>query len=122
MGHPGPRVGDLRERVRVEKKIRVPTGDGAGNYEDGWQTLIDGRSARIAPTRGGEQVLAGRLAGVESYDIWVRKDAETRMITVGDRIVDTRDEARIFNIRWIGNLDERGRFLLLQAQAGVADE
>src|SRR5262249_26317129 len=113
---------DLRDRIRIERKVRSEEGDGAGNYEEGWATLIESRAARIAPTRGGEQVQAGRLAGVESFDVWVRRDAQTRTITVGDRIVDARDEARIFNIRWIGNLDERGRFLLLQAQCGVADE
>ena len=116
------RIGDLNQRIRVERKVRKESGDGAGNYEEGWAEFIASRAARIAPTRGGEELLANRLAGVESFDIWLRKDPQTRTIVVGDRIIDARDEARIFNIRWIGNLDERGRFLLLQAQSGVADE
>lgn len=140
------RIGDLRDRVRVERKVRLPVGndvdwednddaweqeddawsaddgDGAGNYERGWRTLIESRSARIADTRGGEEVRAGRLAGVGSFDIWLRADVETKKITAGDRVIDARDGARIFNIRWVGSLDSKGRFLLLQCQAGVADE
>ena len=143
-----PRIGDLRDRVRVERRVRLSEtdsetwdqeaeswqetqddwltggggGDGAGNYQSAWRALISNRSAKIEPTRaGGEEVIAGRLTGISAYDIWLRRDSETSKIAPGDRIIDARDESRIFNIRWIGNLDGRGQFLLLQCQAGVAD-
>jgi head-tail adaptor len=138
------RIGDLRDRVRVERRGRLPTGqdidwddteqnweegdawlsddgDGAGNYETTWLPLIQSRRARIQATSGSEQVIAGRLAGVEAFDIWLRRDVETAKIRPGDRVIDARDEARIFNIRWAGSIDAHTQFVLLQCQAGAAD-
>lgn len=138
------RIGDLRDRVRVERRGRLPTGqdidwddteqnwedgdawlsddgDGAGNYETGWLSLIASRRACIEATSGSEQVIAGRLEGVEAFDIWLRRDVETQKIRPGDRVVDARDESRIFNIRWAGSIDQHRQFILLQCQAGVAD-
>ena len=139
-------AGALRDRIRIERRGalgQTPSppwsendvawdaqqaawqddgeGDGAGNYETDWRTLITSIHAAIEPRRGGETVVAGRLQGVSAFDIWVRCTPETRAITVGDRVVDARNGARIFAIRFVENLDLRGRFLLLQCEAGVAD-
>lgn len=143
-------VGALRHRVRIERRVESWEGgpfsdqttyddgvahageaydDGAGNRVGDWGpaggavaapvfTLT--RPARIAPRTGGEEVQAARLAGTSQWDIWVRSDAGTRQIRVEDRAVDVRT-GQTFNIRYIANLDERGRFLLLQCEAGVAD-
>lgn len=139
-----PAIGDLRHSVRVERRARLDAngepvwdsdlewdgeaewddgdGDGAGNFEAAqWRTFIDRRAAKLQATRGGEEVIANRLSGLELFDVWMRCDAKTALIRVGDRIIDNRDESRILNVRWIGNLDGRGQFLLLQCQAGAAD-
>lgn len=143
------RIGALRDRVRVERRGRLTeteddvlwdegddiefapgddidwteaqAGDGAGNFETTWRPLLPARAARIAPRRGGEDVVAARLTGVDAYDIWVRRDEQTKAITVGDRVIDARDESRIFGVRFIANLDERGRYLLLQCTIGDAE-
>ena len=135
-----PRIGDLRESVRIERRATTtettfdddaPYGDdaphygeavddGLGNVEGHWTTLVPARPAKISPRRGGEDVQAARLSGREPFDVWLRRDPLSAAIAVGDRVVDARDETRVFNIRWVGNLDERGRFLVLQCEAGVA--
>jgi head-tail adaptor len=51
----------------------------------------------------------------------VRATPDTQRVAVTDRVVDARDLSRIFAIRFIENLDMRGRYLLLQCEAGVAD-
>lgn len=143
------RIGALRDRIRVERRGRLTeteddlrwdegddiefapgddidwtegqAGDGAGNFETTWRPILSARAARIAPRRGGEDVVAGRLSGVDAYDIWVRRDEQTAKITVGDRVIDARDESRVFGVRFIANLDERGRYLLLQCTIGDAE-
>jgi head-tail adaptor len=135
---PVPRVGDLRERVRIERRYSgvpetpfgdeapygdetlhdaVASEDGYGNNDTDWITLIANRAARLAPARGGEKVIAARLQGTAPWDVWLRRDPQTAAITEGDRIVDVLT-GRILAIRFVGNLDERGRFLLLQCEAG----
>lgn len=138
MPGPVPRVGDLRERVRIERRYagvpEAPFGDnqpygddtlhegiafqdGYGNTESDWQTLVTERPARMAPSRGGEDVIAQRLQGAAPWEVWLRRDPETAAITEGDRVVDILS-GRILAIRFVGNLDERGRYLLLQCDAG----
>lgn len=139
-----PAIGDMRERIRIERRGRLvdgsivwddiqaawdqsdadwsgDDGDGAGNYESSWLEFIASRSAAIHVRRGGEGVQAARLQGVDVYDVWVRIDNETAQIRTGDRIVDLRDPSRIFGIAFAGNLDRRGRYLLLQCRLGGAE-
>jgi head-tail adaptor len=139
-----PTIGDMRERIRVERRGRLidgsvfwadldetwdettadwtgDDGDGAGNYEAGWLTFIALRSAAIHVRRGGEDVQAARLQGVEAYDVWVRIDRETEQIRTGDRLIDLRDPSRVFGVDFAGNLDRRGRYLLLQCSVGGAE-
>lgn len=109
----------MRERVTIERRGEI-SDDGMGNYIGEWATLIDERRARIAPTRGGEEVIAARLEGVQRFDIWLRADPDTLAIKADDRVIDLNDASRVFAIRYVGNLDERRRFILLQCEAGVA--
>lgn len=122
---PVRRPGQLRFRVDVQRRDRIgeSSGDGAGNYEQAWRTFIDREPASIEPRSigGGEQVIAGRLAGVSLFDVWVRVRPKTAGITVGDRLIDAGDRSRIFNIRFVEDLGQRRRFLLLQCEQGVAD-
>jgi len=133
-----PAAGDLRQRVRVDRRhdgtddtlfgdqtsygddtphAGEPLDDGYGNSEGDWLTLVEERPARVAPRRGDEAVIAARLQGVAPYDVWLRTDPDTLAITEGDRVVDL-DAGFVLAVRYVGNLDERGRFLLLQCEAG----
>lgn len=112
-------AGDLRDLVRFER--RVPAADGYGNDQDGWATLVERCAAHLEPTRGGEQVIADRLQGQASFDLWVRSDAVTRQLTPDDRAVDLRDPSRVFAIAFVQDMDRKGRWLLLQLTLGGAD-
>ncbi len=109
---------DLRDKVRFERRAEVA--DGFGNFEGDWRSLGEAR-ASLNPTRGGEAVIAGRLQGKASWDLWVQSSALTRSLTPGDRVVDVRDPRRVFNIRWSGDLDGDRRWLLVQLEQGVAE-
>lgn len=117
MAHPSAR--DLRQRVRIERRGSTPTARGGSA---GWETLIESRAAKLTPRPigGSETVLAGRLQGTAVFDCWLRLDSETTAIRAGDRLVDARDETRVFNIRSALDLDGRRQWLLLQCELGVA--
>ncbi|MGE0828946.1 MAG: head-tail adaptor protein [Hyphomonadaceae bacterium] len=116
------RIGALRDRVRIERRAADAAGDGAGNFEGAWAPLLESRAAGIQARRGGEQVVAGRLAGIAVFDIWLRFDADSLKIMPGDRVVDARDESRIFNIRFAESIDDgRKRRILLQCEMGAAE-
>lgn len=114
-----PDASELRERVRFER--RADSSDGYGNTLGTWATVVTSRKARLLPTRGGEEVLASRLTGTGLWDLTVRRDTDTATVVVGDRIVDERDATRIWNIRWIADLEGRNRWLTMTAESGVAD-
>src|SRR5690606_33449321 len=83
---PRPRdAGDLTARVKFQR--RAAAGDDYGNPVAGWEDLGVSRACALTPTRGGEQVQAGRIAGTAGWDCWVRSDAGTRSLRTGDRAV-----------------------------------
>lgn len=112
-------AGDLRARVSFER--RGEGTDDYGNPVTGWLPLNIERAASLTPTRGGETVQAGRIAGTAAWDCWVRNDSGTRSLLTGDRAVDARDATRTFNITFIGDMDGDRAWLLLQLKSGVAD-
>ena len=114
-----PTAGKLRERVRFDR--RAAQSDGMGNQAGAWSTLVSARAAQLTPQRGGEQVIANRLQGVDNFDLVVRYDSVTSAVTTDDRVVDLRNPNRVFNILWIGNLDERKRYLWMILRQGVAE-
>lgn len=118
---PAPKgAGDLRDRVKFQR--RAEGDDGYGNTEGSWGDLGVERDCSLVPTRGGEAVQAGRLAGTASWDLWVRADSGTKSLTVGDRVVDARNPARVLNIVFgPADMDGRNTWLLLQCMTGQAD-
>ena len=107
--------GSLRERIRIEAP--PSTSDGMGGVVQGWTTIATDVPARIAPTRGGEEVRAARLSGIALFTIVVRSSDETRPTTAACRVVNERT-GQTYNIKWVANLDERDRFLTMTAEAG----
>lgn len=118
---PAPKgAGDLRQRVKFQR--RLVADDTYGNTISGaFSDLGVSRACSLSPTRGGESVQAGRLAGTASWDIWVRHDSGTLSLRVGDRAINERDASQTFNIVFIGDMDGRLAWLLIQATTGGAD-
>jgi head-tail adaptor len=111
-------AGDLRDRVRFERRLTVRDED--GNAVDDWAVLGSDRSASLLPTRGGETVQAGRVQGRGLFDLWVRHDSLTSTITPGDRAVNVRTDTP-FNIKWgPEDMDGRRQWLLFQIEDGGA--
>lgn len=112
-------AGDLRHRVKFQRRAEIS--DQYGNTQGEWVDLGIERAASLTPTRGGEEVQAGRIAGTASWDCWVRNDSGTRSLRTGDRAIDTRDPSRTFNIAFIGDMDGDRAWLLLQMKSGGVD-
>ena len=112
-----PRAGDLRDRVRFEREVK---GQNVGGFPQmwwspvGWIDTAAQRSAKVEVTRGGEEMVAGRLQGEASYDIWVRFDSFTTTLKASDRAVNTRS-GEVYAIAWIGDPNGRRTWLLMQA-------
>lgn len=113
-----PSAGELRQRVTFERRSRQ--GDGYGNAEGDWNVLIASRRAKLNPTRGGEQIIAQRAQGVSAWDCWVHLDAQTARVTTDDRLIDARNPDAVFNIKFVGDMTGRGRWLLMQLELGGA--
>ena len=115
-----PSGGRLRERVRFDRRAEYD--DGAGNMQAGWSTLGE-VPAEIKPVRGGEALLAGKLAGKVPAEITVRWSralgAGDLRLTTDDRAVDART-GDAYQIRAIENRDMRRQWLTLTCEAGVA--
>lgn len=78
---------------RAEFMRRSPQAAVAGNVRGGYDTLCR-RWVRFRPLTGRREVEAGQLADIGDARIWVRPDATTRSIAVGDRVmIDGRDYA-----------------------------
>src|SRR5690606_13484729 len=75
-------------------------------------------AARLAPLRGGETVMSGRLAGTQPYVCTIRSSTASREVTTDWQVVDARagndangNPKRVFNITAITNPDERNAYL-----------
>ena len=116
-----PGAGELRESVFFERRENVS--DGYGNTVSGDFARLyppsGGVPAKIMPMRGGETVLAQRLAGTAMYEITVGNDSGLAGLLPSDRVVDARS-GEIYNIRVHVNPDMRGRFIALTCERGVA--
>jgi len=115
-------AGELRQRLafeaRADLSVNSPPGDGYGNMDGDWvvQCTV---AAQVKPLKGGEDVMASRLAGRQPVVIRVRVSAATSLITTDWRARDTR-AGTLYNITAIANMDERKRYFDILATAGVA--
>lgn len=116
-------AGQLRERVRFEPLIVADGGD--GNAESTWNSAnpIATVDAAIKPIRGKEEVLAGKLSGVQPYEIVIRSWSATRLIKTSDRAVIARVSAvfqvgQSFDITAIEDPDGSGSWLSILCTSG----
>lgn len=111
-----PSAGDLRERLTFESPISVD--DGMGNRTEGFAPAF-ACQARVQPRVGGETALAARLGGTQLYVIHVWRSAET--LSIGTDWRATHADGRTFQIKSpVRNMDEKGQFLEMDAETGVA--
>lgn len=125
-------AGDLRHKVGFYKRAVVGDsdasppviGDGYGNEEGDFSSTAEFTcAANIKPSLGGEQVLAGRLAGTNLVNITVRQSSNSAAVTTAWRAKDERT-GDIYNIRSVIDPDEHtaqhGRFVEMLCEKGVA--
>ena len=108
-------AGALDQRVAFQKQGSAS--DAAGGtttvFEEQFQV-----AAGFTHLRGGESVLAARLAGTHTQVVRVRSSSLTRTVTTDWRILDAR-RGTIFNIRDVTPTDDR-MYLDFLCQSGVA--
>lgn len=112
------RTGDLRRRVKIE--ARTSTLDQWGQQVNTWTTLLDNVPAAIELLKGTEKLVALQVQNEVTHKITVRYHsifADPK--TVGAwRVVYG---ARIFNIHYAANPDERNRWIEMEASEGLND-
>lgn len=112
-------AGKLRERLSFEKRADLAEpGTGSGTVRGQWVSQFQPFSAAILYMRGGEDVLASRLSGIQPAIITVRSTSETRRIDASWRARDLKTGA-IFNIKAPNPTADR-KFIEFLAETGVA--
>jgi head-tail adaptor len=111
--------GDLRERVSFSQRVTInpDAPDDYGNTQSDWVEQFRTR-AQFVHLRGGEAVLAGRLAGEHTQVVRVRSSSLTREIAPDWKMMDLTSEAE-FNVRDVTHLPDR-MWIDLLCQSGVA--
>lgn len=111
-----PRRAELKARICI---IGPGRGENVGGVvRTAMVTVVGDRMARLLPQRGGDAVIADRVAGVS---IWVMDvPACNAMRAIGDgagmRVVDVRNPRRVFDIKSCLDLEgcDRWRTLTLE--------
>lgn len=113
MSYVPPRAGQFRHIFSVERQGTVS--DGVGGVTNEWEELLPMVYACVQETRGGEEVRGARLSGINRYDVVLRASAESLTITTDDRLMK---DGIVHSIKWIGDIEGRGRFLNLICETG----
>jgi SPP1 family predicted phage head-tail adaptor len=103
-------AGMLRHRVEIHSIKEVP--DGGGGFIDEWQTDAT-VWAQIKPVSGVESLVGMQLQDSVTHDIIMRY----RQLKAKQRI---KFGDRLFNIQSVIDIEERGRWLQIRAEEGVA--
>lgn len=109
------KAGDLYYRVHCQR--RVERDDGYGNTVAEFATQFTVRAA-YRHLRGGESVIASRLANKHPMLITVRASNQTRQITSDWRLIDERDETG-WAVRDVTAETDR-QFITFLCESGVA--
>jgi len=107
-------AGDLREVIEIQDYVEVDDGYGGATQE--WQIAFTA-PARIRTLKGGETVIAGRLAGTQTLVITVRYQPDMEDVTPAWRARNARS-GTIYNIRSV-EPDERRQWVNLLCESGV---
>lgn len=108
-------AGELRERFAFD--LRDTVADGLGNEQGEWLEQFQ-VAARRQMLRGGESVMASRLAGRAPAIVTIRSSSQARRITTEWRCRDMRS-GETYNIRAV-TPDEDRQCIDLLVESGVA--
>lgn len=113
-------AGDLDRRFRFD--CRETVSDGHGNEEDGWVEQFN-VWAKFRPLRGGEGVLAARLAARQPAILTIRNAPDARRVTADWRAVGP--DGTVYAIREkpkhpVRRDREDRNFLEMLVESGVA--
>lgn len=108
-------AGRLKNRVAFDK--RGTGSDGAGGTTTVFVEQFR-RAAGFTHLRGGETVLAARLAGQHTIVVRVRADSLTRTVTTGWQVRDL-GSGTVYAVRDI-EIEENRAFVSLTCQSGMA--
>jgi SPP1 family predicted phage head-tail adaptor len=98
----GVRIGDLRQRVRLEAATSTP--DGGGGVSESW-ALVAELWAAVRPLAGQERAEADAIAGRVTHEVFIRY--RTGVMPAMRFVLGTR----IFDSRAALDIDERQRWL-----------
>jgi SPP1 family predicted phage head-tail adaptor len=105
-------AGMLRTIVQFQRLAR--TSDGAGGFTQTWANLAGAPTrAHVKSMSGGERFASARVEATATHKVTVRYFAG---LTEADVVVFNGLRA---NIRYIDNLEQRNRWLVLDVQTGV---
>lgn len=107
--------------LRHQFKFDEPTSgdDGFGGSEVGWAERFT-TWAGLTPRNGGEEVIAGRLQGLQPYILKVRCTDKTKSVTSAWRVRHARS-GKVYAVKSMVNIDDLNayiEFLVVQNQAG----
>lgn len=107
-------TGDLRARMTFQARVEVDNGRGSALADFADQFTV---WAGLTPIRGGETIIAQRLAGTQPFFITVRWSADTDKIRADWRAkIGT---TRLFNITSAVDRDGRKQWVDLTATEGA---
>lgn len=117
-----PRRAELKARVRIERSGPTSKNKGGVIRRDHLEVVGD-RMARLLPQRGGDAVIADRVAGVSIWIMDVPADSAIRGIGdgAGMEVIDCRDESRRFSIKSCLDLEGRDRWRTLTVELVLGD-
>lgn len=87
-----------------------------GVVQGDWEKIHACRAA-VIPVTGGEDIIAGRMAGQARYSIWIRTCLDAKTIDAACRAVDDRT-GQVYNLGMPIDPEQAGRHLLIDAKAG----
>ena len=110
-----PRAGQLRQRITIQS--RSATLDDYGHEVNTWSTVLADEPAKVEPISGNEKLRAMAASSQINQRVTVRYRSEYSDPTAMDawRILFG---SRIFNITSAQNLEERGRWLVMDCVEG----
>jgi SPP1 family predicted phage head-tail adaptor len=112
-----PKIGDLRHLVSLQNSTN--TSDGAGGFTQSYSTIAD-VFASINPKKGNE-IFSDGAQGMQvenpvTHEIFIRYRDDVTISNTTKIVFGTRE----FNIRSILNLEEKNRFLKIEAEEHTA--
>lgn len=78
-----PDIGDMREKITVERAVSTP--DGGGGYTRSWAPLVANEFASVIPTGGREALLNEALSAIQGYKVTLRYQSGSK-VRADDRI------------------------------------